>query len=154
MQSSSMSRVLMPLLAALSMSLTAAPARADGPGLAALMHILQTHAHKLQLSVAARNDRLAYFYLHELEETAEEIIADIGEYDGYPISALTREMLLPTIEALEESVKGRDWEAADAGFAKLLKSCNGCHVAAGHGFIRIAPAEGNPFAQDFNPRDN
>jgi hypothetical protein len=142
------------LLAALLMSLGAAPARADGPGLAALMHILQTHAHKLQLSVAARNDRLAYFYLHELEETAEEIIEDIGEYDGYPVSALTREMLLPTVESLEDSVKARDWEAADAGFAKLLKSCNGCHVAAGHGFIRIAPAEGNPFAQYFAPRDN
>lgn len=135
--------------------LAAAPVRADGnEGLAALMHILQTHAHKLQLSVAARNGDLAYFYLHELEETAERIAAEIEEYDGYPIGALTQEMLLPPVEALEEAVKARDWEASDARFAKLLKSCNACHLVAGHGFIRIVPAEGNPFAQDFVPRQD
>jgi hypothetical protein len=134
--------------------LSAAPARAEGPGLAALMHILQTHAHKLQLSVAARNGELAYFYLHELEETAEAIASEIDEYDGYPIGALTREMLLPPVEALEEAVKARDWEASDARFAKLLKSCNACHLVAGHGFIRIVPAQGNPFAQDFSPRQD
>lgn len=128
-------------------------AHADGPGLAALMHTLQTHSHKLQLSVAARNGELAYFYLHELEETATEISVEIEEYDGYPIGSLTREMLLPAVESLEESVKARDWETSDARFAKLLKSCNACHLVAGHGFIRIAPAEGNPFAQDFSPRD-
>jgi hypothetical protein len=139
------------LLGAVLVLAAAGPARADG-GLAALMHVLQTHAHKLQLSIAARNGELAYFYLHELEETAEEIVAEIGEYDGHPIGALTREMLLPAIESLEDSVQARDWPDSDARFAKLLKSCNGCHLVAGHGFIRIAPAEGNPFAQDFSPR--
>ena len=141
------------LLGALLAAAAAGPAHADG-GLAALMHTLQTHAHKLQLSVAARNGELAYFYLHELEETAEEIIAEVAEYDGYPIAALTREMLLPSVESLEDAVKARDWAASDARFAKLLKSCNGCHVVAGHGFIRIVPADGNPFAQDFAPRQD
>lgn len=140
-----------PLLAALLVLAVAGPARADS-GLAALMHILQTHAHKLQLSVEARNGELAYFYLHELEETAAEIIAEVAEYDGYPIAALTREMLLPAVESLEEAVKARQWADSDARFTKLLKSCNGCHVVAGHGFIRIVPASGNPFAQDFAPR--
>lgn len=136
-------------------ALSAAPVRADGnEGLAALMHTLQTHAHKLQLSVAARNSDLAYFYLHELEETAERVADEIEEYDGYPIGDLMREMLLPQIEPLEEAVKARDWESSDARFAKMLKSCNACHLVAGHGFIRIVPAEGNPFAQDFRPRDD
>jgi hypothetical protein len=142
-----------PLLGAILVLATAAPAQADG-GLAALMHTLQTHAHKLQLSIAARNGELAYFYLHELEETAEEIVAEVGEYDGHPIGALTREMLLPVIESLEGSVKAADWPDSEARFAKLLKSCNGCHVVAGHGFIRIVPATGNPFAQDFSPRQD
>ena len=142
-----------PLLGVALVLAAAAPVRAD-IGLAALMHNLQTHAHKLQLSVAARNGELAYFYLHEIEETAETIISDIGDYDGYPIASLTQEMLLPSVEALEDSVKAGEWATADARFAKLLKSCNGCHVVAGHGFIRIVPAEGNPFAQDFSPRPN
>jgi hypothetical protein len=141
------------LLGALLVFTVAAPARAEG-GLAARMHTLQTHAHKLQLSVAARNGELAYFYLHELEEAAEGIIEEVAEYDGYPIAALTREMLLPTVESLEQAVKAGDWADTDARFAKLLKSCNACHLVAGHGFIRIVPAEGNPFAQDFSPRQD
>lgn len=141
------------LLGALLVFAISAPAWAEG-GLAARMHTLQTHAHKLQLSVAARNGELAYFYLHELEEAAEGIIAEVAEYDGYPIAALTREMLLPTVESLEEAVKAGDWPDTDARFAKLLKSCNACHLVAGHGFIRIVPAEGNPFAQDFSPRQD
>ena len=141
------------LLGALLVLAAAGPARAEG-GLAALMHTLQTHAHKLQLSVAARNGELAYFYTHEIEETAEEIAAEVAEYDGYPIADLTREMLLPRVESLEEAIKAGDWSVTDAQFAKLLKSCNACHLVAGHGFIRIAPADGNPFAQDFSPRED
>lgn len=141
------------LLGALLLVAVVGPAHADG-SLAARMHTLQTHAHKLQLSVAARNGELAYFYLHEIEEAAERIIAEVVEYDGHPIAALTREMLLPTVESLEGAVKAGDWTDTDARFAKLLKSCNGCHLVAGHGFIRIVPAEGNPFAQDFSPRQD
>ena len=141
------------LLGALLVFAAPGPARAEGD-LVALMHTLQTHAHKLQLSVAARNGELAYFYLHEIEETAEEIVAEVAEYDGYPIADLTREMLLPRVESLEDAIKAGDWSVTDAQYAKLLKSCNACHLVAGHGFIRIAPAEGNPFAQDFSPRED
>ena len=139
------------LLGALLVFAVAGPARAE-VGLAVLMHTLQTHAHKLQLSVAARNGELAYFYLHEIEETAEEIVAEVAEYDGYPIADLTREMLLPRVELLEDAIQAGDWSVTDTQFGKLLKSCNACHLMAGHGFIRIVPAEGNPFAQDFSPR--
>jgi hypothetical protein len=126
-----------------------ATAGAAEPGLAILMERMQTYTHKLQLSVAARNAPLAGFYLHELEETAEYVIEHVESYDDKPVGQLTEQMLMPAVEALEEAVDDADWAAGDQRFGALLEACNSCHVASGHGEIRIAPASGNPFAQDF-----
>lgn len=130
----------------------ATPVLASGEGLAVLMERMQTYTHKAQLSVEARNAPLADFYLHELEETAEHIVEHVESYDDYPVGALTREMLLPAIEALEDALEEGDWAETGHRFSALLQSCNDCHVATGHGLIRIVPAAGNPFAQDFAPR--
>jgi mono/diheme cytochrome c family protein len=132
----------------------ALPAVASGPGLAASMEKMQTYTHKLQLSVEARNAPLADFYLHELEEVTEHVVDNIAHYREYPIGDLTREMLVPAIEALEDAVDERAWDEADAGFSRMLEACNTCHQATGHGAIRIAPATMNPFAQDFSPVDD
>jgi mono/diheme cytochrome c family protein len=139
------------LLALAGWLAVAGPARAGDTQLLGLMGKLQTFAHKLQLSVTARNGRLADFYLHELEETSEEIVEDIESYDGQPISRLVQDMLLPAIEAMEKPVKAGDWAGSDQGLANLLQACNACHQVTGHAFIRIAPAGGNPYAQDFSP---
>lgn len=128
-----------------------APARGDDTQLLGLMGKLQNFTHKLQLSVTARNGRLADFYLHELEATSEKIVENIESYDGQPISRLVQSMLLPAIEALEKPVKAGDWAGSDQGFEGLLQACNSCHQVTGHAFIRIAPAGSNPYAQDFRP---
>lgn len=144
------------LITLLGTGLLGAPAAASAaaePGLASLMAQMQTYVHKLQLSVAARNAPLASFYLHELEETAEFIAENIEEYDDQPVGALTGQMLLPALEPLEEAVDSANWEAGDRSFSKLLEACNACHVASGHGAVRIVPASGNPFPQDFSVID-
>jgi hypothetical protein len=128
----------------------APPALASGPGLAELMGRMQTYAHKLQLSIEARNARLADFYLHELEELAEHVAEHVPHYGDYPVGRLTREMLLPAIEQLEDTVAAGDWAFSDTRFTDLLRACNACHLVTEHGFIRLAPASGNPFAQDFS----
>jgi mono/diheme cytochrome c family protein len=130
--------------------LAATPALGDGPGLAVMMERMQTYTHKLQLSLAANNARLADLYLHELEEAAEYVVDNLPYYHDFPVGQLTREMLLPSIEALEDTLDEADWAESGAGFARLLDSCNACHAATGKGYIRIAPAAGNPFAQDFS----
>jgi hypothetical protein len=126
------------------------PALADGLGLAVMMERMQTYTHKLQLSIEARNARLADFYLHELEEAGEYVAEHIPHYGDYPVGQLTSEMLLPAIEQLEDSVEAGDWAASDADFRKLLEACNACHLVTGKGYIRIVPARVNPFAQDFS----
>jgi hypothetical protein len=131
-----------------------AHARGDSPGLAMLMERMQTFTHKLQLSVEARNEPLAHFYLHELEETSEYVAENIVHYHDYPVGPLVREMLLPMIEELEDAVEAGEWTAADTRFTDMLRACNACHVATHHGYVRIAPAAGNPFAQDFSVAEN
>ena len=143
-------RKLPPFLLATLLGALAAPALAEEPGLAILMERMQTYTHKLQLSIGARNAPLADFYLHELEETAEYIIDNIPQYDDYPVGELTREMLLPPIERLEDAVKSGEWGASDTLFTKTLAACNACHEVAAHGYVRIAPNDSNPFAQDFS----
>jgi hypothetical protein len=132
------------------MTLAAGAALADGGGLAVPMERMQTYTHKLQLSIEARNAALADFYLHELEGVAEHVAEHVPHYDDQPVGELTRQMLLPVIERLEETVDAREWADSDAGFLALVQACNGCHVATEHGVIRIAPATMNPFAQDFS----
>jgi len=141
-------------IAACLLTLAGAPAAAAEPGVATLMERMLTYIHKLQLSVAARNAPLADFYLHELEETAEYIAEHVESYDDQPVGLLTEQMLLPAIEELEDAVEDADWAIGDKRFAALLESCNSCHVASGYGEIRIVPASGNPFAQDFTAQSD
>ena len=144
-------RTCLVFMLATALGLGALPAVANGPGLAASMERMQTYTHKLQLSVEARNAPLADFYLHELEEVTEHVADNIAHYREYPVGELTRELLVPAIEALEDAVDAGAWDRADAGLARMIEACNTCHQATGHGAIRIAPATINPFAQDFSP---
>lgn len=138
---------------AAAMILATAPVAAGEPGLAALMESIQTYTHKLQLSIEAGNPKLADFYLHELEETAEYVAEEIDSYDGHAIGKLMESMLLPALERLEKPLKsGKDaWPDVEQRFAEVIQTCNACHQATEHGYIKIAPAALNPYAQDFSP---
>ncbi len=136
----------------------AVPAQANGdekePELAAAMSQLQTFTHKLALSVEARNAKLAGFYLHEAEETAEAIRDEIPEYEGLPIGPLVGSMLMPHIERLEDLLERPDWPAVDRALSAAIDSCNACHAATEHGFIVIEFRPGvNPYMQSFEPRN-
>jgi hypothetical protein len=132
-----------------------APASEGVDDLLGLMTRLQTLSHKLQLSLEAGNRPLAAFYAHELEEVAEAV-AEVTEYDGYPVGALTRGMLLPQIEAvagpLADDGAAGGLEAADQAYDGLLLQCNACHEATGHPFVVIERNPANPYAQSFAPR--
>jgi len=90
--------------------------------LAPLMGELQRLTHKLSLSIAHSNYRLAAFYLHEC------------------------------LEALVGDPKTVDKESLKTAFADLIDSCNQCHQTTQHGFIKITDfSNNNPFNQDFSP---
>lgn len=122
-------------------------------GFAEYMYFMQLYTHKALLSIEAENAELADFYIHELEETTEDVIEFISEYGGFPISDLTKTMLLPLIEDLEDELETGNWEQIREKARIMVDSCNACHVATDHGEI-VIPFElnGNPYLQDFSVR--
>jgi hypothetical protein len=114
------------------------------------MQRLQYFAHKAGLSIQAQNEPLTRFYLHELEEVIEKL-KKVKEYDGYPISAFTQQILEPAFEQLEKSVEAQQPTRVQADYEAMLQACNKCHKATAHGYIKIEKRVDNPFMQSFDP---
>lgn len=117
--------------------------------LAHLMANLQYFLHKTGLSITATDPRLVEFYIHELDESIEEI-EGINNYEGYPIGELTKAMLLPSFEIFKKSIKKIDVKAVHSAYLNLIQACNNCHAATKHEFIKITHNESNPFLQTFD----
>ncbi|MBX3100917.1 MAG: hypothetical protein KF690_00255 [Bacteroidetes bacterium] len=131
-----------------------APAQAKAPAadfeLAVHMTRLQQHMEKLYWAIDAHNGPLARFYAHELEETAEAILAANVIDEGVDISGNLRLHLTPVLHSLADSLKSPHWQAMPATYLRVVQSCNNCHVASKHDFIRIqVPARPSWSNQDF-----
>jgi hypothetical protein len=133
----------------LAFSILLSPA-AFADELVELMGALQTHTHKLQLSLDHGNLPLAAFYAHEVEELVEEV-GEVDEYDGYPVGQLATSMLTPVMGRLESALENGNLDAANRELDALVNACNACHVATSHGFIVIARNSSNPYLQSFEP---
>jgi hypothetical protein len=121
------------------------------PSLYLVMNQMQDQVHKLSYAIEAENAELADFYLHELEEGAEALISANVMYHGEPIGELTKTMLLPYIEYLEEAADEQRWGDARNRFSALVNSCNSCHSATGYPSIVVTErGTVNPYNQDFN----
>lgn len=119
--------------------------------LAIAMGQLQTYTHKYALAVEAENHELASFYLHEVEESVEGIAKDVPTYEGYDIAKLIEQYLEPEIEPTEEALESKNWDEVRKQTIKLVDTCNACHEASDHGFVKITPGfDNNPFNQDFS----
>lgn len=119
--------------------------------LAVAMGQLQTYTHKYALAVEAENHELASFYLHEVEESVESIAEDVPTYEGYDIDKLIGQYLEPEIEPTEEALESKNWGKIRQQTIKLVDTCNSCHEASDHGFVKITPGfDNNPFNQDFS----
>jgi hypothetical protein len=116
------------------------------------MAMMQHLSHKLGLSIQAKNQPAAAFYLEEVEETVKLIEKKFPTYDKREIGKLAELMFVPSIEPLEKSIKAKSWPIATAGYNKLLDSCNSCHTAAEHAYIKITAPTTNPFNQTFAPQ--
>ena len=114
------------------------------------MRRLQYFAHKTGLSIEAKNEPLAHFYLHELEEVIDKL-QGIESYDGHPIAALAQVILKPAFENVEKGVEAKQFDRAQTAYDAMLAACNQCHQATAHGFIKIEKRLDNPFMQSFAP---
>jgi len=131
-------------------------ARADmtpaGDELAPYMSTQQHYAHKLGLAIQSKNKPLAEFYLEEIEEGFEVIAKKFPTYDNFPIASLVKSVFDPAKPALVKTLAASDWPAAGMAYSGLVNSCNTCHAATKHEFVKITVPASNPFNQSFSPK--
>ncbi len=126
-------------------------AKENTPELAVAMGQLQTYYHKFALAVEAKNYELANFYLHEVEAAAGGIKENIPSYEGYDIRKFMQIMFDSDVEPLETALANKNWDEVRQKTIDLTESCNSCHNATAHGFVKITPGfDNNPFNQDFS----
>lgn len=101
------------------------------------MGSLQLYFGKAWFAGQAENWELAHFYVHEMEETMEEIVEGKVIHDGKDISKLMKDMAWDQLETLEERSEGNDLAAFKGAYSTMVKSCNSCHAVTGHPFIVI-----------------
>lgn len=101
------------------------------------MGSLQLYFGKAWFAGQAENWELAHFYVHEMEETMEEIIEDKVIHDDKDISKLMKDMAWDQLETLEERSEEDDLVAFNDAYSTMIKSCNSCHAVSGHSFIVI-----------------
>ena len=115
------------------------------------MQMLQHLTHKLGLSIQAKNQPAASFYLTEIDETVAIIRNEIPIYDNFQIGSLAGTMLVPSFDPVKKALGGKNWVVTTAAYNRLVDSCNNCHGATNHGYLKITAPTGNPFNQTFSP---
>jgi len=122
------------------------------PELALLMGELQKLTHKMALSADAGNTQLANFYMHESLEQMKKIQTEAPEYEGQPIALLMDRLGLPAYATMQEAVNAKDKQRMLTALDNVIQSCNACHAATLHPFIRITRGtKVNPYNQSFQP---
>jgi len=122
---------------------TAEVAPADYP-LGEEMGYLQRYADKLWFAGKQGDWELAKFYQGEITETAEAIAHAKVTRDGIAVSALLESHLPASMEGLSQALDARDRGRFETSYRAMVDSCNACHMAAEHSFIRVAVPSGPP----------
>ncbi|MFT6849382.1 MAG: hypothetical protein ACJATA_000177 [Sphingobacteriales bacterium] len=112
----------------------------------------QRYSQKLSFSLNSKNWDLADFYLHEIEEIAEDLVHNQIMYEGNNISQQVKQILIPSIDDLKTEIDGKNEKNAAKKYTFLIGSCNTCHIATQHQFIKITMPNSlsvNPYNQQF-----
>lgn len=104
--------------------------------LVALMGRMQVFMNKLYFAGINENTELRDFYIHELEETMEEIENGEVMHEGVNISQNMQMYGTAQLEVFEEALAdgSKDFNSAYNGF---VNACNSCHTASKYPFIII-----------------
>lgn len=104
--------------------------------LVALMGRMQLYMNKLYFAGINENKELRDFYIHEIEETIEEIEDGEVMHEGVNISQNMQMYGSAQLEVFEEALadNSKDFKSAYNGF---VNACNSCHTASKYPFIII-----------------
>lgn len=109
--------------------------------LAVYMNRLQLFANKLYFAGKAENKTLFDFYLHEMEETMEEVIDEKLIDDGVDISENMAGFGYKQIKLFKTKNDEQGFVDFENNYANLVNSCNGCHMVSKHPYIVIKNPE-------------
>ena len=117
-----------------------------------VMTKLQRHINKLWFAGQEANWPLSAFYVHELEETFEELTDHEVIDEGVNITDLAKSMGLKPLKMVEDAVQQKDAEAFQLSYDNLISHCNSCHQSSNHPFVVIkTPAIPVFDNQDYSP---
>jgi len=157
------------LLAALSLAIAAGPSHADAdspashehsehkmgayvPGLGEIMALQQMRHAKLWLAGSRGNWALADYELDELREGFEDAATLHPTHGSVPVAAMIAKLTPAPLEAIGKAIERKSVADFKSSFDSLTATCNACHQAANHGFIRITRPRDSAFGnQDFRP---
>jgi hypothetical protein len=114
------------------------------PGLGEYMATIQLHVTKLWFAARANNWGLAAYELNELEETAETVERLHMFKDSVTVSSVIQSVRQSQMGLLGLAIKNRNPRSFNSAYDETLAACNGCHRAAGNGFIHIVTPTGEP----------
>jgi hypothetical protein len=114
------------------------------PGLGEYMSTIQLHVTKLWFAARANNWGLAAYELNELEETAETVEKLHIFKDSVNVSSVIQSVRQSQMGLLGVAIKNRNPRSFNSAYDETLAACNGCHRAAGYGFIHIVTPTGEP----------
>jgi hypothetical protein len=140
------------LFSAAALAVTATQAQSPAPapyapGLGDFMTAyVQPHHTKLWFAGAAGNWDLAAYEADELDETFDDVKTYSPTWKSVPVARLVGALLAPSLKQVKAAIAVRNVAAFKTAYGNLTASCNACHTAAGHGFIRITVPTADPYA--------
>ena len=102
-----------------------------------LMGHLQYNVLKLGLSLQHRNQRLADFYMHEVNESYIDIASKRIIDGNLDISSLIAQILGPSKDRLAAVISKNDTAQFIPAYHAMIGSCNNCHMETNHNYIVI-----------------
>jgi hypothetical protein len=112
------------------------------PGLGEFMSSIQVHHEKLYFAGQNENWKLADFEIHEIMEAVD----DIHHYATERPEAKELQMLLPSLDSVNEAIKKQDKNLFNKNFINLTNTCNECHKAVNYEFNLVKIPETPPFS--------
>jgi cytochrome c553 len=104
--------------------------------LGVIMSHLQRYAEKLYFAGRVGNAPLAGFYLHEIEETIEDLAKEKVVDEGMAVGEMAGAMMTPVLKRLR-ALDFKDRAAFEKEYVLMIETCNACHGATQHGFVKI-----------------
>lgn len=120
------------------------------PGLGTFMKHIQMHHAKLWFAGINQNWQLADFEIHELKERFEAV--EKFHADNEEIEPM--DMIYPPLDSVSLAIDQENKARFEKSFTVLNNTCNNCHKATDHAFVKIQKPEMPPFGnQQYKPSE-